>query len=102
MAMKTTLKKVTVVCERLLKEKIIDLFKKHGATGWSVALVEGEGSRGNRSADFEGRNAYMETIVSAEQADLIMDEIAETYFTDWAIITYCGDVEVMRGDKYVS
>ncbi|MFK7851085.1 MAG: transcriptional regulator [Akkermansiaceae bacterium] len=102
MVAKIPLKRVTVVAERLLKDSILEVFKKHGATGWSIAAVEGEGSRGNRSADFEGRNAHMETIVSAEQADLIMNDIAELYFTDWAIITYSSDVEVLRGDKYVS
>ncbi|MDP4623629.1 MAG: hypothetical protein NWT08_00685 [Akkermansiaceae bacterium] len=99
--MKTALKKVTIVAERLLRDQLIDLLKKHGATGWSITAVEGEGSRGNRTSDFEGRNSQIDTIVSPEIADVIMTDIAESYFEDWAIITYSSDVEVMRGDKYV-
>jgi nitrogen regulatory protein P-II 2 len=102
MAIKTSLKKVTIIAERLLRDQILDLLKKHGATGWSIAAVEGEGSRGNRSSDFEGRNSHIDTIVSPETADAIMDDIAESYFADWAIITYSSDVEVVRGDKYAS
>lgn len=102
MAMKIKLKKVTIVAERLLREQILELIKKHGATGWSITAVEGEGSRGNRTADFEGRNAQIDTIVSPATADAIMDDIAENYFADWAVIVYSSDVEVLRGDKYVS
>ncbi|MGJ8642938.1 MAG: P-II family nitrogen regulator [Luteolibacter sp.] len=99
--MKTSLKKVTIIAESLLRDQLIDLLKKHGATGWSITAVEGEGSRGNRTSDFEGRNAQIDTIVSLETADAIMSDIAESYFEDWAIIVYSSDVEVMRGDKYV-
>ncbi|MEP2775528.1 MAG: transcriptional regulator [Luteolibacter sp.] len=99
--MKTSLKKVTIVTEKLLREQLIDLLKKHGATGWSIAAVEGEGSRGNHTSDFEGRNAQIDTIVSPETADAIMSDIAESYFEDWAVIVYSTDVEVMRSDKYV-
>jgi nitrogen regulatory protein PII len=100
MAVKVRLKKVTIVAERILRDQIIEILRKHGATGWSIAAVEGEGSRGNRSSDFEGRNAQIDTLVSQECADAIMDDIARNYFEDWAIITYCSDVEVLRPDKY--
>lgn len=99
--MKTKLKKVTIVAESLLRDRLLDLLRKHGASGWSIAAVEGEGSRGNRTSDFEGRNIHIDTIVSAETADAIMEEIAAHYFTDWAIITYSTDVEVLRGEKYL-
>lgn len=101
MAMKTNLKKVTIIAERLLRDDLITLIKDHGATGWTVTAVEGEGSRGNRTSDFEGRNAQIDTIVSIASAEAIMDQIAEKYFANWAIIIYSTDVEVMRGDKYV-
>ncbi len=101
MAIKIQLKKVTIVTERLLRDQILDVLRKHGATGWSISLVEGEGSRGNRTSDFEGRNSQIDTIVSPEVADAIMEDIAENYFTNWAIITYSSDVEVLRGEKYL-
>jgi len=99
--MKTKLKKVTIVAERLPREQILGLIRKHGASGWSIAAVEGEGSRGNRTSDFEGRNSQIDTIVSAETADAIMADIAENYFADWAVIVYTSDVEVLRGEKYL-
>ena len=101
MALKVHLRKVTVICERLLRPDILKLLKKHGATGWTITAVEGEGSRGMRASDFEGRNSQIDTIVSHETADAIMADIAENYFADWAIITYASDVEVLRGEKYL-
>ncbi len=101
MALKVPLRKVTVVCERLLRPDILKLLKKHGATGWTITAVEGEGSRGIRASDFEGRNSQIDTIVAPETADAIMTDIAENYFADWAIITYAMDVEVLRGEKYL-
>jgi len=101
MAMKVLLKKVTITAERLLRDELIEMIKRHGATGWTVTAVEGEGSRGNRTSDFEGRNSQIDTIVSKETASAIMEEVAEKYFADWAIITYAVDVEVLRGEKYL-
>ena len=101
MAVKILLKKVTINAERLLRDQIIEMIKRHGATGWTITAVEGEGSRGNRTSDFEGRNAQIDTIVSPETADAIMEEVADKYFANWAIITYSTDVEVLRGEKYV-
>lgn len=99
--MNISMKLVTIVAENILREQLLTLIKKHGATGWSVTAVEGEGSRGNRTSDFEGRNAKIETIVSTRAATAIMAEVAEHYFANWAIITYSADVEVLRGGKYL-
>ena len=101
MAVKIQLKKVTIVAERILRNQLIEVIKKHGATGWTIFAVEGEGSRGNRSSDFEGRNSQIDTLVSPECAEAIMDDIARNYFQDWAVITYSSDVEVIRPDKYL-
>ncbi len=39
-------------------------------------MVEGEGSRGIRASEWEGRNVQLDTLVSPEVADTIMDEVA--------------------------
>jgi nitrogen regulatory protein P-II 2 len=97
---KTKLKKVTIVAEKLLREPLINILRKRGATGWSIAAIEGEGSRDNSTCDFEGRNVQIETIVSESISDAIMEDVAKHYFEDWAIIVYASDVEVLRGSKY--
>lgn len=98
--MKITLRKVTIIAERVLRDELLDLLRRHSASGWTIAMVEGEGSRGVRASEWEGRNIQIDTVVPPETGDAIMDEIATTYFRDWAIITYSSDVQVVRGDKY--
>ena len=100
MALKIHLRKVTVIAERVLREDLIILLRKHGASGWTLSTVEGEGSRGIHASEWEGSNVQIDTLVTPEVADAIMSEIGEKYFEDWSVIVYSASVEVMRGDKY--
>lgn len=101
MALRQTLRKVTIIAERVLRDDLIALVKEKGSTGWTLTMVEGEGSRGIRASEWEGRNVQLDTLVSAEVAEAIMDEVGERYFKDWSVIVYVADVEVLRKDKYV-
>ncbi len=98
--MKVPLTKVTIVAERLLKDKIVKLTRSHGATGYTLAFVDGEGSRGVRASDWEGRNVQIEVIVSAEIADAILEGLATKYFENFAVIAWLTEVTVLRGDKF--
>lgn len=98
--MKLPLKKVTIVAERLLKDQLIRLVHDEGATGHTLIAVEGEGSRGVRASDWEGRNVQIESIVSAEVADQIMGRLAAEYLESFAVIAYLTDVAVLRRGKF--
>ena len=100
MAVKIHLRKVTIIAERVLREDLLKLLKRHGATGWTLHSVEGEGSRGIRASEWEGHNVQIDTLVPIETADSIMTEISNLYFADWSVIIYSVDVEVLRGEKY--
>lgn len=94
------LKKITIIAERLLKEQLIDLIKSHGATGYTLIACEGEGSRGVHASEWEGRNIQLETIVSPENADAILETVCTQYTDHYAVIAYHSDVTVMRKDKF--
>lgn len=99
--MKERLTIVTIVAESLLKDEIIALIRKHGATGFTLTKVEGEGSRGVRASDWEGRNIKIETIVSDSAAEAILDDLGEEYFEDYAVVAWLAEVQVLRGEKFV-
>ncbi len=101
MAVRISLRKITIIAERVLRDDLIALLKKHGARGWTLTMVEGEGSRGIRASEWEGRNVQIDTLVSPDLAEPIMDEIGERYFADWSVIVYVTDVEVLRREKYL-
>ena len=101
MAVTTHLRKVTIIAERVLRDDIIDLIKRHGATGWTLTAVEGEGTRGIRASEWEGRSVQIDTLVSPGSAEAIMNEVGEAYFADWSVIVFATNVEVLRGEKYL-
>lgn len=99
--MKIPLIKVTIITESLLKDEVIELIRKHGSMGHTITKVEGEGSRGIHARDWEGRNVKIETLVSSEIADAIMENLSDEYFEDYAVIAWLVEVSVLRGEKFV-
>ncbi|MFO7847085.1 MAG: hypothetical protein R6V27_11015 [Balneolaceae bacterium] len=97
----TELYLVTIVSERILKDDIIQMIKDKGASGYTITDVKGEGSRGTRVSDFEGRNIKFEVVVGKDVGNKIIDSVSETYFENYAVITYASPVNVVRGDKYL-
>jgi hypothetical protein len=76
--------------------------KSLGATGYTLTECRGEGSRGVRAADVPGTGVRIETVVDVDVAGRIVAVMAEEYFPDYAVIVWVSDVEVVRGDKYVT
>ena len=99
MGMKT-MKRVTIVAEAVLAERIQDDVLRLGASGYTTTQAEGRGSRGVRASEWEGRNVKIETLVSPEVAAKILHHTSEHYFKHFAVIAYCHDIEVVRGNKY--
>lgn len=96
-----TLKLVTVVAERILKDRLSEELRDLGATGLTITDVSGSGSRGVRASEWEGANVKIESVVSPAVAERILDHVAEHYFQYYAVIVYAQPVDVVRGDKYV-
>jgi len=92
---------VTIVTERILRDDIISLIKEQGSKGHTITDTTGEGSRGTRVSDFEGKNVKIETVVSRDVGNKIIDVISEAYFENYAVIVYANPVKVVRGDKYI-
>jgi hypothetical protein len=100
--MKVPLIKLTIISESLLREEIVALIRRHGATGFTLSKVEGQGSRGVRASEWEGRNLKFEVILGVSTADAILDEISAKYFEDYAVIAWLTEVEVLRGHKFIA
>jgi nitrogen regulatory protein P-II 2 len=98
----TRLKLVAIVAEAILEDRIVRELKQLGARGYTVTgEVRGEGTRGMLAVDMGGQSIRIETLVSAEIAEQIMVYIADHYFTDYAVIVYSLDAEVLRSEKYL-
>jgi nitrogen regulatory protein P-II 2 len=94
------LKLVTIIAEAILEERLCGDLRRLGARGYSIGTVRGEGSRGVRATEWEGKNIRIESIVGEDVADAIVTHVATEYFTNFAVIVYVSDVTVVRGSKY--
>lgn len=95
------LKLVTIVAERVLRNRLVEEIRALGAKGFTLTESTGEGSRGVRASEWEGANIRLEAIVAPAVADRIVEHIATMYFEWHAVIVYVHDVDVVRGDKYL-
>jgi hypothetical protein len=91
---------VTIVTEGLLKEQLIAILRRHGATGFTITRTDGEGSRGVRASDWEGPNLRFECIVPHDAGERILQDVGEAFFENYSVIAWLTEVAVLRGDKF--
>lgn len=92
---------LTIIAESILKERLIHDLRQAGAKGFTITDAEGEGARQRRVGEILGENIRLETIVSPEVADQLLQIISTEYFDRYAIIAYLSTVSVIRGEKYI-
>lgn len=97
----TQVKRITIVAERILKDRLINEILSLGAKGYTISDARGKGQRGVRASDWEGPDIKIEVIAGKETAEKIAHHVSENYFELYAVIIYLHDVEVIRGDKYI-
>lgn len=95
-----SLRLVAVVAEALLEDRIVRALHEEGARGHTVTEARGEGSRGVRASEWEGKNVKIEVIVAEDVAERILARVAEEYFEHYAVIAYVTEVRVVRAQKY--
>lgn len=99
-------KKLVIITEKLIADKIAALIEECGATGYTVVDAGGKGSRGVRTVDRGvAQDAYanvkFEVITKdTELADDIANKIADKYFNNYSGIMYEEDVEILRPQKF--
>ncbi|MEN9506437.1 MAG: hypothetical protein RI958_2363 [Actinomycetota bacterium] len=99
--MNTTIRHlVTIVAEPVVEHKLLDDLKRCGAKGYSVGPVHGEGATGNRSLDLTGPSIRVETVVTEQVAERIMDMLAAHYFDTYATVAWVSPVYVARPGRF--
>jgi nitrogen regulatory protein PII len=94
-------KLLTITCEILAQKNVIDILEKHHISGYTFYEVGGSGAKGIRGQGFQSeKNIKIEVILQEEKLPDILEEIARTLFSDYAIITYVSDVGVIRMEKF--
>lgn len=91
---------VTVVAEAVVEHRLVRDLAACGARGWTICDARGQGSRGVRADEFEGSNIRLDTLVSPEVADQLMEVLARDYFPHYAVVAWTTPAQVVRPGKY--
>lgn len=91
---------LTIVAERVLKDRIVHHLEKLGVTGYTMIDSEGRGARGFAVDEWQGDNVEIQVIASRERIDAIARKLRERYFEHHSIILFAQDVDVLRPEKY--
>lgn len=94
-------KLLTITCEILAQESIIEILKKHEITGYTTYEVGGNGARGLRGQGLKNeKNVKVEVIMREEKLQDVVEEISRTLFANFAIVLYVSDIGVLRPEKF--
>ena len=95
------MKLVTIICESVLEERIVEVLRECGAHGHTAFDVRGSGRQGDRSADLiESGNVQIEVIAKPAVAETMLARLHADFFQDYAMVAYESDVRVMRPEKF--
>ena len=98
--------KITIVCERVILDKITAIIEAAGATGYTVIEGGGKGSHGVRTTDRPSvvkalAIVKIEIVVAdRETAEKIAGAVNEKYFKHYSGIVYLERVEILRPQKF--
>jgi len=92
---------VTVIAERLLRDRILNGIRDAGSRGFTLTDVTGEGSSEIRAHEWEGPSVKVETLVPGDVADRIVAWVARRYFQHHAVIVYTSEVQVVRAGRFM-
>ncbi len=95
------MKLVTIICESILEERVVELLREAGANGHTAFHVRGSGSQGERSADiFEAGNIQLQVIVKPAVAETLLMRLHSELFKSFAMVAYETEVRVLRPEKF--
>lgn len=98
--------KLVIVTEKILLKKIAHIIEESGAKGYTVMQTGGKGSRNVRSSGQSGSSDTQSNIKfeilteSREMAESIADQVALSFFNDYAGIAYICSAEVLYGHSF--
>lgn len=92
---------LTIITEDALASIIETEIVALGARGFTISPVSGKGLSGVRDNPWEGENIKIETIVSENSCQSILDHLQKKYFERYAMIAFYHPVNVVRTQHFI-
>jgi len=95
------LKLVTIVCEALAREAVLEALAASGVHGWTIATVEGSGPGGARGGEIpELANIRVEVLLQPAAATKLLESLEGDLFPRYTMIAWETDVRVLRPSRF--
>lgn len=91
---------VTVIAEAAVETRLVEDVRRLGAKGYSIGHVRGEGTTGRLLQDLNGPSVRLETIVTEDVADAILEHLAAEYFGRFAVVAWIAPARVLRSERF--
>lgn len=92
---------LTVFTEASIEHVLIKDMDRLGIRGYTISDARGKGSRGVRDAAWdESKNIRIEIICNRNQAETLLSHLQERYYSNYAMVAYLSEVEVLRPAKF--
>lgn len=93
---------ITIFTETALETKLIKDMERLGAPGYTITNARGKGAQGVRDASWgASANIRVEVLCSQAVAEKITAHIEETYYDNYAMVSFVTRVDVLRPEKFV-
>jgi hypothetical protein len=94
-------KLLTVICEAGLEADLAATLAEHGARGYTVTDARGCGAHGLRDGSWSsGANIRVEVLCDAGTGENLLAVLETRYFTDYYMVAFIVDVQVLRAGKF--
>lgn len=98
--MKIQRKLITIVIEHALESRLIRDLHRLGVKGHTATAAQGSGPHGRRAGEIDGGNVKIETVVSAEMQERIIELLRDNYLDKYACVVWSADVTVSREQHF--
>ncbi len=94
-------KLVNIITMDVLQDKLAEMFRRHGVSGYTILRVRGEGRSGEAAGtlDFEA-NIMVKVILPEEKLQRLLDGLERQINKGYHLTIFVSDVDVMSPEKF--
>lgn len=94
-------KLVNIITTEFMEERLVNAFKKYGASGYTILRARGEGSSGLPS-DMTGfdANIMVKVILPEDRMPALLDSLARKIQKGYHLTVFIADVLVITPEKF--
>lgn len=93
-------KLLTIVAESGLENRLVTMMHGAGAKGYTVSAAHGQGPRDQRAGDISGGNIRIESVITDDVLEIIIEKLQADYFPHYAVSSWIAEVEVIRTERF--